>query len=186
MTDRRRHAPNLAVLSFDQFQLEPGSWHGLANANRRIARRRLGIGLNQTCDARFGFSLLDGWASLKFLQRFRRWNALNLRPINSWVLTFRIEQARVQPRLIAKQQQPFRISVQSSERINTFRKRKFRERAIGRTIRRELRKRPVWFVERDQHSRIIFDGSRMRCSARRACDNSDSRTLPARDQAADI
>jgi hypothetical protein len=62
-----------------------------------------------------------------------------------------MKQALVQLRFIAEQKQTFRIRIETANRVNLFWKSKLRQRAIGRTIRCELRKDAVGFVEGEEH-----------------------------------
>ncbi len=109
MTNRRRHAPHLPVLAFDQFERDPTIRHALAKADRRhtrrnLWRRRLVAGgchcrladlwkmrrgrrsyfwlrLQQSHTAGQGLATLDHQTLLQLLQRFTSRNPFHLRPI---------------------------------------------------------------------------------------------------------
>jgi hypothetical protein len=63
----------------------------------------------------------------------------------------RIEQTRVQSRLIAQQKQSFRIVIESSDGIDGGRKTEFRERPVPGLLGSELGEHTVWFVKCDEH-----------------------------------
>jgi len=62
-----------------------------------------------------------------------------------------VQQQSVEGRLVAQQQQPFRIRVQPSDGIDARRKTEFRQRPVGRAVAGESRQDAVRFVERDKH-----------------------------------
>src|SRR5437870_2460811 len=47
MTDSGRHAPDLAVFAFDEFEAQPASWNGFAKTNWRDTRRNFRLGVEQ-------------------------------------------------------------------------------------------------------------------------------------------
>jgi phosphoglycolate phosphatase len=66
----------------------------------------------------------------------------------------RVKQFLIQLRFVTEQQESLRIRVEPANRVYIFRKSKFRQRAVRRTIRRELRNHSVGFIERDEHGQI--------------------------------
>ncbi len=69
----------------------------------------------------------------------------------------RMQEAFIPFRLVAQQQQTFRIRIKPADRINTFRKIKFRQRTISRAVAGELREDTERFVKGDEH-RASFKG----------------------------
>ena len=55
----------------------------------------------------------------------------------------------VQAGFVTQQKQAFRVGIQSSDRIHPRRESEFRQRPVRRTVRRELAKDTVGFVEGD-------------------------------------
>ena len=75
------------------------------------------------------------------------------------VLDRGIEQPRIQPRLIRKQQQPLAIRIEPPQWIDIFGKPKVRQRPILTPIRRKLGKHPVRFMKCNQHPRSLPQNS---------------------------
>jgi hypothetical protein len=94
--------------------------------------------LKQPRAAGQSLSALNGNTTSQFLQGFERWNFFHLRPILTLVGVARMQQALVQRRFIAQQQQTFRIRVEPSDGINIIWKAKLGERAVRRVVIREL------------------------------------------------
>ena len=68
----------------------------------------------------------------------------------------RMQQAFVPFRFVAKQQQALRIRVKPANRINIFRKTKFRQRTVWRAVASELRQDAERFVKGDEHDAARF------------------------------
>lgn len=151
MPDGRRHSPHLPVLAFDQFESNPAIGNIFADTNRRVARWHLRLRLKQPCAARQCFVTLNLNATRETPKRLRGRDALHLRPVRAAMAVLRMQQALVQFGFVAQQQQSFGVRVETANRIDIFWKTKLCKRAIGRTVRRELRKHAVGFVERDEH-----------------------------------
>ena len=63
-----------------------------------------------------------------------------------------IEQPCVESRLITEEQEPFGIGIESANSIDSGRKMKFRQRPVGRSVRRELAENAVRFVKGQDHT----------------------------------
>lgn len=80
---------------------------------------------------------------------------------------FRVEQPCIESRLVAEQQQSFRVSIQTSERIGTPGQTKFRKCPPFRAgLRGELGKDAIWLVQGEQHANSLLPG---RPSANQTC-----------------
>lgn len=98
-----------------------------------------------------GFAPLDHQPVLQFVQRDARGNAFHLCPIFAFVGVARVQEFFIPFRLIAQQQQTFRIRVQPANGIHIFGKAKFRQRTVRRAVAGELRQHAVGLVKGDQH-----------------------------------
>ena len=129
MTDRGGHSTDLAILAFDKFEREPAVWHGFAETNRWIARRDRGYWVQQSRDTRKRFEFAEIETSFHFAERGGRRDAFHLGPVFSTMSVLRIEQLRIEPGLVAQEQQAFRIGVESAQRVDVAREIKFGERS---------------------------------------------------------
>src|SRR5206468_962231 len=85
------------------------------------------------------------------LQRLRRGDALDLRPVFADVGVARVQQAVIPLRLVAQEQQALGVGVEATDGIDVFGKRKIREGALAGMVGRELGEDVERFVERNQH-----------------------------------
>src|SRR5438093_260298 len=65
----------------------------------------------------------------------------------------RAQQALVQFRLIAQEQETFAVGIEAPDGIDTRRESELRQRAIGRAVGCKAREHTARFMERDQHAR---------------------------------
>ena len=150
MPNRRRHSPDLPVLPFNRLRLDPRRRHRFAKSNRRIARRRFPVGINHTRLTRFGF---PPWTT------GRAPVPAKLPPMERVPLApSKCADAAAWDRADAYSSPVHRSTTASlpnphpNVQADThLRKPKFRQRPIGRSIRRELREDSERFVKRNQH-----------------------------------
>ena len=64
----------------------------------------------------------------------------------------RMQQLLVQRRLIAQQQQPFRVGIETADWINAFGKSELSQRPVRRTVGGKLGEHTKRFVKSDQHA----------------------------------
>ena len=95
MADRGRHAADLAVLAFGEFERDPTSRHGFAEADGRMARTNFRLRIEQPCARGKCFAALNGKPLRELFERIGRWSAFHLRPIRA-----RMRAAGVQQTLI--------------------------------------------------------------------------------------
>ena len=161
MPDCRRHPPDLPILSFNEFERDPCGRDDSALTDWRQPRWNVRLRIQQPRPAGQGLAALGHYALLQFAQTLGRWDSLHLRPIDPCMAATRMQQSLVQLWFVAKQQEPFRVRVQAPNRIHALGKSKFRERAVGGTIRRKLRNDLKRLVECQQHAvKKIEKGSR--------------------------
>ena len=154
-THRSRHPPDLTVFPFDQLELQPRRRDRLPEPNRRIAGRKLRFDFQQPHLAGQG---AVPWISTPPRVSFappRGRDSLHLREIGPRMRRFRIEQAVVESRFVAEQQQALGIHVQPPDRIDAGRKAEIRQRPLTGLIRRELAENPVRLVKRDDHAACL-------------------------------
>jgi hypothetical protein len=72
----------------------------------------------------------------------------------------RIEQPTIKARLVAKQQESFRVGIEPTEGIDPGRQSELREATIGRAIGRELTQDSERFVKGNDHDARIEIGSK--------------------------
>ncbi len=121
MAHRGRHAADLAVFAFDEFEGEPGVGDVFADADGRIAWRQSGRGIEQARGARQCAVVVERDATAgETDDGVGGRDAFDLRPVFAAVCVFRIEQTRVQARLVAEEQEAFRVGVEAAEGVNVF------------------------------------------------------------------
>ena len=81
------------------------------------------------------------------LERFRGRDALDLHPVFALMRMAGEEQARIQIRLIAEQQQPLALGIEPADGIHAFGETEIGERAMFRAVGRELRDDAKGFVK---------------------------------------
>ena len=140
----------------------PKSLPRSVNPARRVARRKLRLRIEPPRAAGQSPAPGDEHPALKLRQRLGGWDALDLSPVDPGMPLLRVKQAGVERGLVAEQQQPFAVRIEPTNGVNPGRETEFREQPVGRTIRRELGKNPVGFVEREQHEKntvsAVFTG----------------------------
>ncbi len=154
MPHRSRHAPHLPIPPLAQSQLDPKIVHIFAKANRGIARRKFGLGIQKprTCRQRGLAIKYDAIAQLAQSRIVRQ--ALDEHMVGFFHMIGGREQTRIPARLVREQQQALGVRIQTPNGINPFRKSKLRKRTVGAAIRRELREHAIGFVE-SQDQRIF-------------------------------
>src|SRR6185503_3893001 len=100
MPYRRGHAPYLAVLSFNQLQLQPRGWHRFTEANWWIARCKAGMGLHQSRLARKCFAPLNQHSQFELRYACGVRHTFDLRPINSGMSMFGMQKPLIETALI--------------------------------------------------------------------------------------
>ena len=155
MSNRSGHTPDLAILAFDQNEFEPDVRNIFPKADGRVTRWNFRLRLQNSGGARERFILLDGHPFGEMSQCLGTGDALDLRPIRSFVALLRVQEPFTKSGFIAQQEQTFGVGIEPAERIDRSWKTEFGQSAVGRTIRRELREHPVWFVEGEQHSKRL-------------------------------
>lgn len=154
MTDGGGHAADLPIFAFQQFQSDPAGRDGFAEADGRIARRDLRLRIENPGAARQGVSALNGQTAFEALQGFSGRNSFDLGPILTLVGMARVQEASVQLRFVAQEQEAFRIGVETADGIHALGKPELGQSAVGRTIRRELGEDAVGFVECEEHDQV--------------------------------
>ena len=102
MTNRRGHPPDLAILSFDQFERDPGSGHSLAEADRWITGRDLRLRIENAHMCGQGFAPVDNHSRFEKAQRIVRRRSLDLNPVLSFVGAAWMKKSLVEPRFVAQ------------------------------------------------------------------------------------
>jgi hypothetical protein len=136
--DGGSHAANLPVFTFDEFESDPTGGDGFAETDWRSARRNFGLGFENPGAAGEGFVAMNIHPLREASQCVAGWDSFHLRPVFALVSVAGMKQALVQFRLVAQQEQTFRVSVKSANRINGLWEVKFGERSVGRTVGSEL------------------------------------------------
>jgi hypothetical protein len=67
---------------------------------------------------------------------------------------FRVQETCVEAGFVAEEEETFRVSIEPTQRIDVFRKAKFREGTVRGAIGSELGEDSVRFMEGDQHMKI--------------------------------
>ena len=87
----------------------------------------------------------------EFLKGVRGRDPLHLGPVGTGVPFFRVKQSAVQAGFIAEQKHAFGVGIQPAQGINVFRKPKFSEGSVGRSVRGKSAEHPVGLVKGKQH-----------------------------------
>ena len=150
-SDGGGHAADLPVFAFGELQGNPRIGDGFANADRRGPRRPWGSGIDPSGDGGLGAMPLDDDAMFECGEVFQRGHTFDLHVIFAWVRAAGVEQAICPDSFVAEQQQPFRIAIQPSNRIDSSGKATSGQRLLSGMIRRKLGKHVVGFMKSDQH-----------------------------------
>src|ERR1035441_11135179 len=105
MSDGGGHAADLVVLAFGQLQANPTGGYGLAEADRRVARGKVRLRVENPGAAGQSLAFLDDESFCKLEQGVRRGNSFNLDPVFALVGVARVQESFIQAGLVADQEQ---------------------------------------------------------------------------------
>lgn len=160
MADGCGHATNLTVFSFDEFEGEPRVGDIFPDADGRNPRGDGRGGLKQAGATRERAIGVEGDAAMgEVSESVGGGLAFDLGPVFAAVGVLGIEQAVVQPGLIAEQEQAFGVGIEATEGIDAAGQVEVGEGAPTRPgLGSELREDAVGFVESEKHA-VAKEGS---------------------------
>jgi len=127
MADGGSHPTHLAVFALYELKADPAIGDGFSSANGWVARRKRRLRVQQPSAAWEGSATLQDDPALQAVEVGPSWNTLDLCPVGPWVTVARVEQAIVPLRLVAEQEQPFRIGIEPPDRVHGRRQAEARE-----------------------------------------------------------
>jgi len=104
MTDGSRHAPNLAVLTFHQFERNPAVWNIFAETNGRRPGLNCGLRAESNNPAGTGMMSLKHHSGRQTLERVIRGHAFDLGPVGAEVALLGIKQAGIESGFVTEEE----------------------------------------------------------------------------------
>lgn len=144
------HAPDLAVASFGEREFDPCGRDVFAEANRRRARRQIGLRVEQAHLRGTRAIALNRHSGGELFKRLGARNAFDLREIGALVSITWVREAMLKVAVIGEQEQSFAILIETAYRIDAGNRYELFQRGccVAGFIR-ELAEYSVGLVEED-------------------------------------